>query len=137
MSAPSPRGHHDDRHFSPSPPPRHLRHRGGGRSIVVEHVIEKSSTSIVYPTLMRSNYTKWTLVMKVNLQAAGLWEVIHTGDGDYCEDKSALTANLRAMPLEMQVRLAVKPMAREAWEVIHNVRVSVDCVKEANVDRLR
>jgi hypothetical protein len=41
------------------------------------------------------------------------------------------------MPLEMQVRLAVKPTAREAWEVIHNVRVSVDCVKEANIDRLR
>jgi hypothetical protein len=33
--------------------------------------------------LMRMNYTKWSLVMKVNLQAAGLWDVIKSGDGDY------------------------------------------------------
>jgi hypothetical protein len=29
-------------------------------------VVEKSSTNIVYPTLTRSNYTEWSLVMKVN-----------------------------------------------------------------------
>jgi hypothetical protein len=33
--------------------------------------------------LMRMNYTKWSLVMKVNLQAARLWDVIESGDGDY------------------------------------------------------
>jgi hypothetical protein len=30
MSAPSPRGHHDDRHFSPSPPPCH-------REVIYKH----------------------------------------------------------------------------------------------------
>jgi hypothetical protein len=49
-----------------SPPVRCPR-RGG------ERVIEKSSSAdIVYPTLTRTNYTEWSLVMKVNLQAAGL-----------------------------------------------------------------
>jgi hypothetical protein len=38
-----------------------------------ERVIEKSSSAgIVYPTLTRMNYTEWSLVMQVNLQAARL-----------------------------------------------------------------
>jgi hypothetical protein len=48
------------------PPPRRLGHHGG------ERVVEKSSSNIVYPTLTHTNYIEWLLVMKVNLQAAGL-----------------------------------------------------------------
>jgi hypothetical protein len=47
------------------------------------------------------NYTEWSFVMKVNLQVAGLWDVIEDGDGDYHNDRAILTAILRAMPLEM------------------------------------
>jgi hypothetical protein len=66
MSHSSARGDDDSRRLSLSPPARRPR-RGG------ERVIEKSSSAdIVYPTLMRTNYTEWSLVMKVNLQAAGL-----------------------------------------------------------------
>jgi hypothetical protein len=85
-------GDRNGRPFSLSPPPRRLRHRGG------EHVVEKTSSNIVYPALTRSNYTKWSLVLMVNLQAAGLWDVIESGAGDYREDRSALAAILRAMP---------------------------------------
>jgi hypothetical protein len=56
---------------SPSPPPCRLRTYGGERHIV-EQVAEKSPANIVYPTLTKMNYTEWSLVMKVNLQAVGL-----------------------------------------------------------------
>jgi hypothetical protein len=140
MSRHSGRSQNGDRHdrpFSLSPPPRRPRHRGGDRNFVTERVVEKSSSSLVFPTLTRTNYTEWSLVMKVNLQAAGLWEVIHSGDGDYREDRSALAALLRAVPSEMQAGLAVKATAREAWEAIRKVRVGADRVKEANAERLR
>jgi hypothetical protein len=39
-------------------------------------VVEKSTAGIVYPMLMRTNYTEWSVVMHVNLQAAGLWEAV-------------------------------------------------------------
>jgi hypothetical protein len=121
----------DSRRLSLSPPARHPR-RGG------ECVIEKSSSAgIAYPTLMRTNYTEWSLVMKVNLQAVRLWDVIEDGDGDYCNDRAALAAILRAVPLEMQAGQVVKPMATEAWEAIQQVCVGVDWVKEANAERLR
>jgi hypothetical protein len=86
---------------------------------------------------MRTNYTEWSLVMKVNLQAAGLWDVIESGAGDYCDDCNALATILRAMPAEMQADLTVKPIATEAWEVIRKVWVGIDQVKEANAERLR
>jgi hypothetical protein len=112
MSHSSARGDGDGRRLSLSPSARRKR-RGG------ERVIEKtSSAGIVYPTLTRTNYTEWSLVMKVNLQAAGLWDVIDSSDGDYRDDRTALAAILRAVPLEMQAGLAVKPTATEAWEAI-------------------
>jgi hypothetical protein len=91
----------------------------------------------VYPTLTRTNYTEWSLVMKVNLQAAGLWDVIESGVGDYHDDRTALAAILRAVPPKMQAGLAVKPTASDTWEAIRQVRVGADCVKEANAERLR
>jgi hypothetical protein len=38
---------------------------------MVERVIEKSVVNIIYPTLMKTNYTEWSLMMKVNLQVMG------------------------------------------------------------------
>jgi hypothetical protein len=35
-------------------------------------MVKKSTTAIIYPILMRTNYSEWALVMHVNLQAAGL-----------------------------------------------------------------
>jgi hypothetical protein len=61
MSHSSARGDGDGRRLSLSLPARRPR-RGG------ERVIKKSSSAgIVYPTLTRTNYTEWSLVMKVNL----------------------------------------------------------------------
>jgi hypothetical protein len=123
-------GYRNGHPFSLSPPPRRPRHHDG------ERVVEKSSSNIVYPTLTQSNYTKWSLVMMVNLQAAGLWDVIESDAGDYREDQSALAALLSAVPQEMQVGLTVKSTAHEAWEAIWKVRLDANRVREANADWL-
>jgi hypothetical protein len=103
----------------------------------MERVIDNSSfAGIVYPTPTRMNYTEWSLVMKVNLQAAGLWVVIESGDGDYHDHRTALIAILRAVPLEVQAGLAVKSMATEASEAIRQVRIGADRDRESNAERL-
>jgi hypothetical protein len=104
---------------------------------VVERVVEKTTTGIVYPMLTRMNYTEWSAVMRVNLQAAELWEAIKYGDVEYRDDRHALAALLRAVPADIQAGLANKETAREAWEVIRKIRVGADRVKEANAERLR
>jgi hypothetical protein len=65
--------------------------------------------------LTRTNYTEWSSVMRVNLQAAGLWEAVHYDNVEYRDDRHALAALLRAVPAEMQAGLANKESAREAW----------------------
>jgi hypothetical protein len=89
----------------------------------VVRVIEKSSTGIVFLTLTRTNYVKWSLVMMVNLQAVGLWEANGCGTTNYREDWNALAALLHAVLEEMQVGLACKETATDAWEAIWIVRM--------------
>lgn len=122
---------------SPSPVPRRPLHRGGAREVVVERVVEKSTHGLVWPMLTRTNYTEWSLVMKVNLQATELWDIIEFGTERFSDDRKALGAMLRAVPTEMHAGLAVKTSAREAWESIRTLRVGVKRVKEANVEKLR
>jgi hypothetical protein len=109
----------------------------GGREVILERVVERTAAAVVYPMLTRTNYTEWFLVMKVNLQAAGLWEIIETGEGEYRDDRAALAALLRAVPQDMHTGLATKETAKEAWEAIREVRVGVERVKEANAEQLR
>jgi hypothetical protein len=119
----------------PLPVPQ--RSRYSGRKVVVERVVEKSSAAIVYPVLTLTNYSEWSLVMRVNLQVVGLWDIINKGVSDYKVDWNTLDALLRAVPQEMHVGLAVKVSAKEAWEAIQSIWVGIDKVKEANVEKLR
>lgn len=48
------------------------------------------------------------------LADSGLWDVIKCGVGDYHDDRNALGAFLRAVPLEMQAGLTIKPSVHEA-----------------------
>jgi hypothetical protein len=118
-----------------SPPPHRSCHRHGGRR-VLERVVEKRMTEIVYPMLTCTNYTEWSLVMRINLQAAGLWEAIQYGAPDFHDDKMALGALLCMVPTEMQALIAVKDSAHKAWESIQRLRVGTDRVREANAERL-
>jgi hypothetical protein len=45
--------------------------RGGNDIVVHERVIREpgGGSTIVYPTLMTTNYMEWALVMKINLRA--------------------------------------------------------------------
>jgi hypothetical protein len=125
------------RRLSLSPVPRHPRNHGDGCGVVVERIVEKSTARIVFPTLTHTNYSEWSLVMRINQQAAGLWDAIEYGTADYQEDHSALVVLLRAVLEEMQASLACKESASDAWEVIRTVRMGGNRIKEAMADKLR
>lgn len=58
---------------------------------------------------MKANYNDWTLLMKVKMQACGLWELVKTGDVDEHEDRMALDVIYNATLPEMVSTLAIKP----------------------------
>jgi hypothetical protein len=112
------------------------RRRSTGRNVVVERIIEKSSMTIIYPTLTCSNYSEWSLVMQVNMQADRFLDAIELGTDDYREDRSALAALFCAMPKEMQSGLTHKESVADAWEAIRVVRMGGNHILEAKVDKL-
>ena len=63
--------------------------------------------------MTRTNYTDWALVMRVNLQAQGLWEAIEPDNADYRDDRLALSAILRAVSPDMLSTLAVKDTTKQ------------------------
>ncbi|XP_071680544.1 uncharacterized protein [Lolium perenne] len=121
----------------PSPPPRRPHHRDAGRREVVVERVVKDVGGGSYPMLTRTNYTEWSLLMKVKLQARGIWDAIELSADDYQEDRMALEAILQAVPPEMMAGLAVKRTAKEAWEAIRAMRVGSDRVRKGKVQQLK
>jgi hypothetical protein len=94
-----------------------------------------STSTVELLMLTRSNYHDWSLVMKVSLDALGLWEVVEVDKADHCRDRLALAASLLAMPVDMKVSLAVKKTAKEALAAVKVMWMGDTCVKEANAQR--
>ena len=98
------------------------------------------TASVQYPMLTRPNYNKWALLMRVNLQAQGLWHVVEPEEGEtieYHEDRLAFATILRSMPLVMLASLSTKRNVQSAWEGIKSRQVGVQRVRESNIMQLR
>jgi hypothetical protein len=107
--------------------------------MVVQCVVKETSVAVQYPMLTRTNYQEWSLLMKVNLQAQGLWYVVEPEEDEeveYRNDRLAYAAILWSIPLEMLGRMARKKMAQAAWEAIKIVHVGDARTKEANAQSL-
>lgn len=70
---------------------------GSGRDDYVRMAHDIGS-STNWSMLVKSNYTKWALVMKVKLQARNLWETIELGGALEQEDRLALDAITNVVP---------------------------------------
>src|SRR5438132_6302273 len=122
------------RRRDPPVPPRRgrspaRRHR---REVVVrERIIREGGGSAQYPMLTRTNYADWTIIMRVQLQAQGLWDVVNLGDVNDHEDWLALAALLRAVPPELVRTLAARDNAKAAWDTLKMLRVGDDRMREA------
>jgi hypothetical protein len=86
-----------------------------------------------YPTVTKTNYSDWALLIKVKLKARVLWSVIENGGVNQQEEMMALDALCSVVPPEMVPTIAKKKMAKEAWDAIVTMRVGDDHVKKATV----
>ena len=106
------------------------------KEVVVQRVVKEAS-STPYPQLTRTNYEDWSLLMRVKLEARGLWDAVEHGDADRQEDRMAVDAILSAVPAEMIRPLASKRTAKEAWEAIKSIHVGSDRARKMTLQRLR
>jgi hypothetical protein len=107
---------------------------GGGGA--VQRVIREVGGGSSYPTLTKTNYSDWVLLMKVKLKGRGLWSAVESGSGDHQEDMMALDVLSSAVPPEMVSAVASKDTAKSAWETIKTMRVGDDRVRAAVAQHL-
>jgi hypothetical protein len=67
-----------------------------------------------WPTLTKTNYVEWAVIMRVRLQVRHVWETVYYGDVDFDEDRRAMDALIAAVPPEMQFSLTQKETDKEA-----------------------
>jgi hypothetical protein len=106
----------------------------GGPRIIVRRTIKEATATIQYPTLTRSNYEEWSMLMQVNMEAVGVWyevEPYEDKEVNYQDEQLALAAILRSVPAEMLPTLRDKRSARAAWEAIKTIRVGVERIRES------
>ncbi|XP_063945046.1 uncharacterized protein LOC135151491 [Daucus carota subsp. sativus] len=102
---------------------------------------KESSVGLNYPMLTRSNYTTWSLKMKVFMKAQGVWGAIEQKDPKVAVDERtvqmALAAIYQGVPEDILLTIADKETAKEAWEAIKTMCMGVERVKEAKVQTLK
>jgi hypothetical protein len=103
---------------------------------VVQRVFREVGGGSSYPTLTKTNYSDWALLMKVKLKARGLWSVVQKKSGDEMEEMMALDVLASAVPPEMVATVASKDSAKEAWEEIRTLRVGDERVRAATAQQL-
>jgi hypothetical protein len=120
-------------------PPEPTRGHDGPK-IIVRQTIKEANATIQYPTLTRSNYDEWAMLMQVNMEAAGIWYAVEPypdEEVEYRNDRLALAAILLFVPSEMLPTLRGKRTARAAWEAVKTIRVGVELVRESKAQQLR
>ena len=102
---------------------------------------KEGAVGLSYPMLARTNYTAWSIKMKVFMQAQGVWEAVEQGDPktvvDNRVDKMALAAIYQGIPEDMLLSIAEKTTAKEAWEALKLMCMGAERVKEAKIQTLK
>jgi hypothetical protein len=104
------------------------RSRNGRRQeVVVERVVERIPPAAGnFPVLTKTNYYDWAALMRVMLQARGLWTAVSDGTDDFTEDRMALEVISKAVPPELMGTVASKATAKAAWDMLRLRNIGVD-----------
>lgn len=99
------------------------------------------SVGLTYPMLTKSNYTAWSLKMKVYMKAHGIWEAIELKKADDPVDdkvdQMALAVIYQSIPEEILLSIAEKKTAKEGWEAVKTMCLGADRAKQAKIQTLK
>jgi hypothetical protein len=82
--------------------------------VMIQRVICEVGGRNSYPTLTKTNYSDWALLMKVMLKARALWSIIENGGANQQEEMIVLDALCGVVPPEMVPTITKKEIAKEA-----------------------
>ncbi|XP_021612929.1 uncharacterized protein LOC110615395 [Manihot esculenta] len=98
---------------------------------------KRSSVSLKYPMLKKSNYAAWATKMEVFMMAQGVWDAVESpGPIDSHRDKMALAAIYQGIGEDTLLQLGAKKTAKEAWSMLRTMNLGADKVKEVRTQSL-
>jgi hypothetical protein len=86
-----------------------------------------------FPVLTKTNYYDWAALMRVMLQAQGLWTAVSDSTDDFTEDRMALEVISKAIPPEHMGTVASKA----AWDMLRLRNIRVDRIRKAKAGTLK
>jgi hypothetical protein len=97
---------------------------GSGRSggLVIHRVTKEISSSDAFPTLTKTNYHDWAVLLRVMLQAWGMWLAVSVSTDDYTEDRMALEVLTKAVSQELMGTIVNKVLAKSTWDSFASVQ---------------
>ncbi|XP_020254172.1 uncharacterized protein LOC109831249 [Asparagus officinalis] len=98
----------------------------------------EESITLKYLLLTSSNYSAWSIKMKVYMQAQGVWDAVEAeGRVDNRRDKIALAAIYQGVNDEILLLLAEKTMAKDVWTALKSMYMGADRVTRAKLQKLK
>lgn len=94
------------------------------------------SSSIKCPMLNSSNYTVWTMRMKILLKVNKVWEITETGKDDGDKNDMAIALLFQSIPEALILQVGELDTLKEVWDAIKARHVGADRVKEARLQTL-
>lgn len=105
--------------------------------MVDQVIVERAALLGNYLILMKTNYHDWATLMRVMLQARGLWVAVSEGTTNYVDDRNALEILSKAVPPELMGAVVGKATAQDAWNMLRLRNVRVDHVRKAKASTLK
>lgn len=97
---------------------------------------ELTPPSIQCPTLNTTNYTVWSIRMKVLLKIYKVWDTIEAETADADKNNIAIGLLFQAIPEDLVMQVGEQETAKGIWDAIKSRHLGADRVKEARLQTL-
>lgn len=94
------------------------------------------TSSISCPMLNSSNYTVWTIRMKILLKVHKVWEVIENDSQEIDKNNMAIALVFQSIPETLILQLGEIDSAKKVWDTVKTRHVREDRVREARLQTL-
>ncbi|XP_013594361.1 PREDICTED: uncharacterized protein LOC106302391 [Brassica oleracea var. oleracea] len=94
------------------------------------------SASIQCPMLTSTNYTVWSMRMKVLLRAHEMLDTIETGLDDQKKNDDAIALLFQSVPETLILLVGEQVALKEIWNAMDSRHLGADCVREARLQTL-
>ena len=106
---------------------------------IKEAIVKNKDTgpaTVKFPMLTSSNYTVWSMRMKIALKVCEVWETIDPGNKDEKKNNLAMVLICQSIPEVLTLQVGDMSTAKEVWEAIKARYVGAERVKEARLQTL-